>query len=281
MLMRVMRRDDIPATLNLCRLAGWNQIQSDWQRVLDLTPDGMFVTEEDGRVCGTAGNIVYGGELAWIGMVLVDPGMRRRGIATMLMQACIDYLRGRKVRSIKLDASDMGRPVYHKLGFLDEQPIDRYVGRNPAVSEQTPAREGVRPIAESDWPAIAAMDLAAFGADRMELLKSLRREGPSAAIEQSGRLNAFGFGRSGQNAAFLGPLVATDGRAAELLTHSLLAQMPPGDVYWDLLPNNATAKTMAESMGFAPVRRLTRMYLDANVTGHVGSIYGAAGLEFG
>ena len=34
---REMTPDDIPAGLNLCRLAGWNQLARDWELFLQIT----------------------------------------------------------------------------------------------------------------------------------------------------------------------------------------------------------------------------------------------------
>ena len=128
---RTMSADDIPMGLALCRFAGWNQLEADWRRLLALEPGGVFVAEQDGRPCGTAGTTCYDTRTAWIGMVLVHPDFRRRGVGSALMGHCVRHLQGRGIQSIKLDATDDGRPVYMKLGFKDERAIHRYAGVRP------------------------------------------------------------------------------------------------------------------------------------------------------
>src|SRR5207244_12045682 len=103
-----------------------NQIEEDWQRVLDLEPEGCFGIERGGRLAATTTAICYGRRLAWIGMVLTDPEYRGQGLATQLMRHTLEFLDGRGLDWIKLDATAMGRPIYRKLGFVDECEIERW-----------------------------------------------------------------------------------------------------------------------------------------------------------
>src|SRR2546425_10786138 len=124
---RLLDREDLPFADSLRALAGWNQTLDDWERFLALEPEGCFLADWNGTPAGTATTIVYGPELAWIGMVLVHPEFRRRGIGRALLQHCIDSLRERGVRCIKLDATPVGRAVYRDLGFHDEWTLKRWV----------------------------------------------------------------------------------------------------------------------------------------------------------
>jgi hypothetical protein len=126
----------------------------------------------------------------------------------------------------------------------------------------------------------AELDRRAFGADRTALLRSLRRDGFFAAIPGQG--GGYGFVRPGAQAAQLGPLIASDPAVARHLVDALLSQMPAGQVYWDLLPDNAAARQLAEALGFSVARRLTRMCLgDKMNSGDVSLVYAAAGFELG
>ena len=90
MRLRTMTKADIPAGLRLKEIAGWNQTAADWKRFLEASPEGCFVAEEDGRVCGTATTISFENRFAWVGMVLVDPdtfGEASPGVLGGLKQA--------------------------------------------------------------------------------------------------------------------------------------------------------------------------------------------------
>ena len=50
--------------------------------------------------------------------VYVDPAWRRRGIAVALMRAVLEGLAARGIRRIVLHASDEGRRLYERLGFV-------------------------------------------------------------------------------------------------------------------------------------------------------------------
>lgn len=275
---RAMHTGDVPLGLSLCRFAGWNQIEDDWLRILDLNPESAFVAEYDGHRCGTASVTCYGTNLAWIGMVLVHPDYRRRGVANALIRHCLDYLRIARVLCIKLDATDQGRLVYLKLGFEEERPICRYVGPKPSGL----LAGELLPIEETDWTSIACCDLDAFGADRLRLLRLLARDGTTAIAKTSQGTRGYGFARRGFNASFLGPIVADDMDTARRLTTTLLARLPDAAVCWDVLPDNMPARELAESLGFCIERRLMRMHCGTPTRpGMVKVLYGAAGFEMG
>jgi ribosomal protein S18 acetylase RimI-like enzyme len=277
--LRLMRPQDIPAGLELCRLAGWNQLDADWRRLLELEPQGLFVADESGRVAGTASTTSYDRRTAWIGMVLVHPDFRRQGLGSALMTRCIETLRARGIQSIKLDATDQGRPVYLKLGFRDERPICRYAGKVPGGVVASPL---VRPLQPGDWPAVVALDEEAFGADRRRLLELLARDGQAVVAAEGSRVRGYGFVRDGHLAAQIGPVVAADEAAAEAVARALLTGKTGRPLFWDVLPDNAGAARMAESLGLTVVRRLTRMVLgDTMNSGAVDRVYGAAGFELG
>src|SRR6185503_3242911 len=106
---RLLLESDIASAMRLKEAAGWNQTEADWRRLLLLEPNGCFGAVTDGRLVATTTTTIYD-ELAWIGMVLVDPQHRRQGIAGKLMNAALDYLNG-KIETIKLDATALGQPV--------------------------------------------------------------------------------------------------------------------------------------------------------------------------
>lgn len=112
MYLRMMTKLDIPSGMRLKEIAGWNQTVQDWERFLTASPGGCFVAEFDGKVCGTATTISYEERFAWVGMVLVDPEFRGRGVGTKLLVRAIEHLDAGKISTIKLDATPLGKPLY-------------------------------------------------------------------------------------------------------------------------------------------------------------------------
>ena len=273
-MIRPMRADDVPSLMRLKESAGWNQTEADWTNVMALEPDGCWVDDHDDEVVASTTAVCYGRELAWIGMVLVLPSWRGRGLARALMEHALQWIEGRGVRQVKLDATDMGRPLYAKLGFRDERPIERWGAAQHDGKFAT--------MFEADLPVkhIAAMDGEAFGVDRAPLIEHLVKTYPG-----QGAWDADGFvlGRPGSKAYFLGPCAAASPKAATSLIGALMERTPAASFFWDLLPDHLAAVEAAKSLGFERRRQLMRMALrpEPNLPGQPHRVFGAAGFEYG
>jgi len=272
-MIRLLTAADIPAAMRLKEAAGWNQTEQDWANLLVAEPEGCFGLVCDGALVASATAVCFRSALAWIGMVLTAPEYRGRGFARRLMEHTLAFLAGRGVEWIKLDATDMGRPLYVKLGFEEEGPVERWC---------LPRVEGARPV---DLPPcwvedFAELDRAAFGADRLNVLRRVVVE--SACVPGEG----YAMGRPGTKAAYFGPCVCRSLEAARTLLEWFLARHPGESVFWDLLPGNAEALRLAQGFGFEPRRKLVRMALrgspEAAPFRHDDSaVFALAGFEYG
>jgi len=276
----LLREADIPAALRLKELALWNQTENDWRRLLRLQPNGCFCATSGGKVVATTTTTTYGRELAWIGMVLVDPECRRLGIATKLMRAALDYLIQAGVATIKLDATPDGRPVYENLEFKVDALIERWEG----VARGS--RAGGCSMLDTFAPSEAlALDHRAFGADRSTLIKMLIEDAyvrPLATTAADGRLIGYSLARRGSAAAYVGPLVATDANEATTLLDGLLSQMSGQRVYIDLNTNFGEGGEILATRGLVKQRDLIRMsYGKGSKAGSSPSIFAIAGPEIG
>ena len=281
--LRLLTRADLPFADSVRALAGWNQTPDDWQRFLATEPDGCFLAEWSGAPAGTATTTVYGPELAWIGMMLVHPDFRRRGIGRALLQRCVEHLRGRGVRCIKLDATPLGKKVYDELGFKDEWTLTRWecarCHPRPTVFDSR-----IRPWRDSDARRIDPLDSEAFGVPRNEIVRALAQQSRSALVleSQSGSFAGYGFIRSGSQALYLGPLVAGSAEAGVHLVDALVAQSAAQKIFWDIPDQNDAAVKCAKEHGFTAQRPLTRMYLGENSTpGDPQKQFALAGPELG
>lgn len=269
---------DIPAGMRLKDLAGWNQTSEDWRRFLSASPEGCFVAEAGGKVVGTATTITYENRFAWIGMVLVDPEFRGRGIGTRLLERTLEFLDAAGVPTMKLDATPQGKPIYEKLGFVNEFEIERWtLDREPA--EQPVSGAGVR-----DLEYILAWDREIFGADRSGLLRSIHDDTPGFTLAggRGSELLGYSFGRRGSLADHLGPWAARDEATARELLEEFLRRSHRARVFVDVVTRSPFAPGLLKEKGFAFARPLTRMVRGPNrFPGRPEMLCAVLGPEFG
>jgi len=262
LLIRQLTRAHLPFADRVRDLAGWNQTMDDWERFLATEPDGCFLAEWEGEQAGTATTTRYGTTLAWVGMVLVHPSYRRRGIGRALLEHCLDRLRSRGVECVKLDATPLGQTMYHGLGFETEWTLGRWSGRATNL-RANPTGVGLRSWRSTDVAEIEALDTAAFGVSRRRLLAALAAQSFAALVMESpaGSIAGFGLLRPGSRALYLGPVVATSEQAGLELVEGLVARSEGQPVFWDIPDPNIAAVSWADRHGFTVQRRLTRMRL--------------------
>ena len=259
---RPMRLGDIGDGMRLKRAARWNQTEDDWRLFLTVNPEGCFAAEQDGRVVGTVTTIVYGGRVAWIGMVLVDPEFRRRGIARRLMETAIEHLAGCPV--LKLDATPEGRHVYAGMGFENEYGLRRLtVETLPPVTRS----EGeVSPVAPEAVERIVDLEAEVFGADRGAVVRAFCRNAPDLAwqLTEGGKVKGFCLGRRGSTFVQIGPLVAGTLDQAVSLCRAVLGGLGGRAVVLDVPDAQALFRKWLLGLGFAEQRPFIRMFRGEN-----------------
>ncbi|MBW8269805.1 GNAT family N-acetyltransferase [Caldovatus aquaticus] len=282
---RPLAAADLPRAAALSALAGWNQTAADWALFLR---EGEVRALDDGdpaALAATAAILPYGAEVAWIAMVLVRPDRRRQGLATALMRWAVAALAG--VPCVGLDATPAGREVYRRLGFRDAWGFRRW-----ALPAALPREPGValRPLREADWPALLALDAAAFGAPRAALLRDFAARLPQAAWVAPDAADAprgFILGREGLRAPQLGPLLAPDAATARALLAAALAALPPAApgaprALADLRDAAAGIAAWCAAHGATAQRPFTRMVLGRTTPpGDPAPLIALAGPEFG
>jgi GNAT superfamily N-acetyltransferase len=264
---RLLTESDLPSLMVIKKAAGWNQTEDDWLRLLRLQPDGCFGVELEGVVVSTTTVLRYGCDLAWIGMVLTDPSCRGRGYARALVERAMDFAQG---CAVGLDASDMGKPLYSSLGFIDHSPVERWVREASSCDEATQGRLNLP-------PAQPQRDEDVFGADRSALLLELSRLGSASTSPRS-----YCYQREGSEARYFGPCVSETSEEFRTLLAWHVEQLKGRRSYLDLFPDHEGSAPIARELGFKAERRLTRMMLGKRFSGHPDKrIYSIAGFEFG
>jgi len=274
---RGMTITDIPLGLRLTRQAGWNQLEADWLRFLSMQPQGCFVGELDGQAVATTVTCTLG-PVAWIAMVLVETAARRHGVATALLRHALGFLDGEGVRTIRLDATAAGQPVYERLGFTPEYRLTRYEGIVP----EGMAPGGTVEAVQREYREIVAFDQEMTGTPREKMLLRLFEESPQGVriFRRGGRLEGYVSLRKGANATQIGPCIATS-PAGEVLLCDALSLCTGLRVFIDIPCDNAPAVGLAGRCGLQTQRQFTRMCRGEPVHDQPASIYASSGPEKG
>jgi GNAT superfamily N-acetyltransferase len=276
---RKMMHADIAAGLSLCRSAHWNQLAEDWEIFLNNNSEGSLVAITDNNVTGTVTTLNYGGWFSWVGMVLVDPDYRRKGIGIGLLNEALGLLQNEE--TIKLDATPEGREVYRQLQFRDEYPLTRM----HAVVEKTgDSISAVTQVTKNDLPVLSAFDQVIFGADRRFLLERFFTGAPGLAFMEKDDdiMHGFCLGRNGFNFTHIGPVIAENTGTAKNLVSAALKNCIGKPVILDVPDAREDWLDWLSSMGFSKQRSFMRMYRGANAVHALPEKqYAIAGPEFG
>ena len=233
---------------------------------------GIVVACEQDRVTGAAYSVSFG-RTGWLGNVAVDPGARGRGIGTAVSAAAIDRLRQAGTVTVLLTATDLGRPVYQRLGFADDGirygiwlrdpphggPVGARVSRQRlAQVHQLGAAGAGSGGAGPDVDAVLRLDAGATGEDRGAYLRSLAgRARVTAEASVTGYRIPLPWGG--------GPVVAFSPEAARALVLDMVRA--DADPSLSFPEPNAAAASLAAALGFRQVRQVTRMRLGPPVSG--------------
>jgi GNAT superfamily N-acetyltransferase len=275
---RGMTIADIPLGMRLKQQSGWNQVEGDWRRLLDLQPDGCFVAELDGVSVGTVTTCRFG-LVAWVAMMLVDKSFRSHGIGRALMCRALEELDSAGIRTIRLDATPLGRPLYESLDFVAEATFARYVGVLPPADEPPRLNE----MAASEVVGgLSALDLHVTGTDRGRLLHRLADEYPDSlrVAFEAGEITGFLLARPSSRARRIGPCIAGE-RAGPLLLGDARRMYAGEEVIIDCPIANAPAVALAESWGLRVSGLLTRMGRGLPVKEDLNRLWASAGPEKG
>jgi len=216
------------------------------------SPGGQLIVAcQDDQVTGVSFAVSFG-RTGWIGNVAVDPDARGRGLGTAVSRAALDALHAAGVRTVLLTATDLGRPVYERLGFGYDGMHYGIWRRQTRPSAETVGQAGPGTVAH-----LREHDAHATGESRGALLSTFadRVRVPSGG---GGYRIALPWGG--------GPVIA----ATEAAARALLADLTGTGAEPERLAfpePNATGAALAASLGFQQAGRIPRMRLGPPVPG--------------
>ena len=249
-LMRAMTAEDVPAAASIGAEVGWPGRGRRFGFFVGHPFCEAVAAEADGLVVGI-GFGTHNGAVGWIGLVCVRPGYQGRGIGAALTERVAGLLKDRGCRRLVLTATEMGVPIYERLGFSTETHYQGFAG--PGLQPQ-PLHPRLRRMAPEDLTSVCELDRRMTGEDRSHLLRALA--GPGWVFTDDGEIRGYHLPVPWGG----GPLITPDPEAARALTHLARTLAGPNETarFW-LAEENETGKDLMQEMGFERARRLPRM----------------------
>ncbi|MBR0758238.1 GNAT family N-acetyltransferase [Bradyrhizobium jicamae] len=259
--------DDAQAGLLLSTEAHWNQNEADWRTFLT---DGIVFGVRDGAQLGaTAALLPYSAGNAWISMVLVTASWRRRGIATKLVDACLDAARKRGLTTW-LDATPAGAAVYGPLGFTPTIELRRLRLANAGSGAGAS-------LVTASIDEFIARDRRTIGFERGRLLRAFHGR-PGSRLVSDG--DAVALVRDGRTARQIGPVFANDATSALALVESI-ARSERGPLIIDAVHSQTNFVNGLTGAGWSIERPFQRMRQGPPTTQATELPFAVAGPEFG
>jgi len=261
--------EDAIAGLVLSTEARWNQNEADWR--FFLSKGIVFGVRDDAsRLIATAALLPYSAGNAWISMVLVTESWRRRGIATKLVDACLDTAKQMNLTSW-LDATPAGATVYEPLGFVPKLELRRMRFENWGTLGAAPASQAC------DLAAFKADDRRAMGFARDALLAEFAGRSGSRLVRIGG---AKALVRSGRTARHIGPLFAGNAGQALALVDAIV-RSEHGTLLVDAVLEHTEFLGGLIRAGWTTERPFLRMRFGSADVQPAGLPFAVAGPEFG
>jgi predicted N-acetyltransferase YhbS len=210
--LRAMTPADLSAAHALSTELRWPHRLADWEQALRHA-EGI-VAELDGSVAGTALCCRWGPRHATIGLVIVAPSCQGQGIGRQLTTTLLAGLSG---CSVLLYATDAGRPLYERLGFVRSGELRQHQGiAPPGPLVALPTGWRLRPPGQNELATLQALDAGARGMPRDALIAALLGSAEATVIlDRDGEARGFGMLRRFGRGHAIGPVVATDAEGAK------------------------------------------------------------------
>jgi GNAT superfamily N-acetyltransferase len=264
-----MSPDDLDAVGRATEAGGFGNRRAFFETALSRADCRPMIAVEGERIVATGVGAIHG-SVGWIGVIFVSPDLRGRGLGTAITVAVCDTMRAAGCESLVLVATDLGRPIYARLGFRVSSEYHMFSGDSKELEPAPPPGATLRRVTAADLDRIADLDQLATGEDRRPLIEAFAGSGWLLEDE------AQAGGRAASDAAsepllrgFLLPttrgnaaLVAPDPADAVCLLDMHRRLGPTGGHVWaGLLTENVTGRELLAERGWFAWRTFPRMVL--------------------
>lgn len=121
-MIRALEPRDTERCMDLAERVGWPREPAKWSMLFALGP-GYGTDAEDEGLSAMVMMPKLGG-LTFVAMMVVAPEVRGRGLGRRLLEHALASARA----PVGLYATEMGRPLYERLGFVEVDRVSKHMG---------------------------------------------------------------------------------------------------------------------------------------------------------
>ncbi len=265
---------------------GWNPGLNDLAIAHAADPEAFIALREGDELAGAGTIFRHGSGFGFMGLFIVRPDLRGRGLGGILWEWRRDALLARLApgATVGMDGVFDMVPFYTRGGFHFAHRSLRHEGMASAPLSGVAHAPDVVPLASVSTAALLAFDREHFPCSRAPfLLPWLAQAGGtgSALLDANGELTALGFARPCRTGFKFGPVFALDSGGASKILASLLAATAGQHVQIDIPEPNGEGLALARQYGLAEAFGCARLYLGPDPGLPNAQIFGVTSFEFG
>jgi GNAT superfamily N-acetyltransferase len=247
---RPMVADDLEPTIAAVRDGGWGDRRAALAFYVRHNAAHPFVAESRGAIVGT-GIATQNGNVGWVGLIFTAPEWRGRGLGGALTGVVLRHLEGLGCRSMLLAATDLGRPIYDRFGFVTDGGYSVWSGPPRA---DLPLDPRLRAFTSTDLSRVCGIDQQVTHEDRSHVIGVML---DGWVLAEGPELVGYALRTPWGN----GPAIAADPADGRLLFEVLRSQAARHPLSVTVPVENQFAADHLRAVGFVEERRLPRMRL--------------------
>ena len=221
----------------------------------------------DNKLAGTGTAIIHH-DVAWLAHIIVHPDFRNQGIGRRITQSLVEFVHAKGLETMYLLATELGEPLYSKLGFEPESEYLFFKGEMP--SKQSINKECIVPYDSAYENQISSLDGLVSGEDRMFHLRQHLSNG--LVYQQDNIVEGYYLPTLGD-----GLIIATTSAAGQALMKLRLTTKD-----FAVFPmDNIHAVIFFQQHSFTEIRRQKRMRLGKKRNWQPEHIYNRIGGNLG
>ena len=286
-MLRPLKPDELKTvSTNLAKKEGWNPGRHEYLPFYMANPKGHNGLFSNQQLIASLSAVRYSKDFAFLGLYIVTPGYRNKGIGQVLVTATLEALADCPLLGINAVQTQVEN-YQRKYGFVPQQTHSRWVGRYTFHKNMIEPAMGIKIVDHKniDFNDLLDYDASIFSCSREAFLRNWV-EMPDAKVLvalENGKICGYAVQSQCFQGCKLAPLFADTENIAKQLYAAFAHLSKNALMQIDIPDNNQAAVKLVVQSGLRQTFRTVRMYKGKPELNHEknSNIFGLTTLEIG